>query len=196
MKLLATFTQATDELSDPTEMKFELAKVYEMRGDPQQALEIIDALPIADQKSMQKREIIAIRVAVKGGDIERARTAAERLFGLRLDAGLQISLAEQMHQLGMHDQAEAVMTRAGRQAGNKTDVLANLMQQYQSQGKNDVATQIAYQLLRRSGNNKFNYNRNNNYWQYQNEEQLRQQAFTILKRSGKLPEMIAKVEAQ
>ncbi|HEY4258994.1 MAG TPA: hypothetical protein VGM98_02490, partial [Schlesneria sp.] len=191
---VAIITEATNELSDPTEMQFELAKVHEMRGEHREALEIIDALPVTDQKSMQKREIIAIRDAVMSGDIDRARTAAERLFGLRLDAGLQISLAQQMHQLGMHDQAEAVLARAGRQAGNKTDVLANLMQQYQSQGKNDIATQIAYQLLRRSGNNKFSANRNT--WQYQNENSLRQQAFTILKRSGKLPDMIAKVETQ
>ena len=191
---LAIFTEATNELPDPTEMQFELARIHEIRGEHQEALQIIDALPVTDQKSMQKREIIAIRDAVMSGDIDRARTAAERLFGLRLDAGLQISLAQQMHQLGMHDQAEAVLARAGRQAGNKTDVLANLMQQYHSQGKNDIATQIAYQLLRRSSSNKYNANRNS--WQYQNENALRQQAFTILKRSGKLPDMIAKVEAQ
>ena len=84
---------------------------------------------------MQRREIAALRMSVNGGNIDRARLSAERLFGLRLDSGVQIQLAQQMHQLGMHEQAEAVMSRAGRQAGNRTDVLANLMQQYQSQGK-------------------------------------------------------------
>ena len=189
---LTVLTEATGELQDSQEMRFELARVHEKRGEHDLALEIIDSLPVADQQAMQKREITALRLAVNGGNIDRARVAAERLFGLRLDSSVQIQLAQQMHQLGMHEQAEAVLARAGRQAGNKTDVLANLMQQYQSQGKNEVATQMAYQLLRRSGNrnpsNRSNSNREDN--------SIRQHAFTVLKRSGKLPEMIKKVEGQ
>ena len=140
---LAVLTEATDELQDNHEMRFELARVHEKRGEHEQALEIIDSLPVADQQAVQKREITALRMAVNSGNIDRARLAAERLFGLRLDSNVQIQLAQQMHQLGMHEQAEAVLARAGRQAGNRTDVLANLMQQYQSQGKNDVAVQMA-----------------------------------------------------
>ena len=195
---LAVLAPATEALNDNVDMKFDLARLFEQRGEHEQALEIVDSLTATDQQAMQKREITALRMAVNSGNIDRARTAAERLFGLRLDSNLQIQLAQQMHQLGMHDQAEAVLSRAGRQAGNKTDVLSNLMQQYQSQGKNEVATQIAHQLLRRSSGASATMNavarrRGNNP---NGDSGLRQQALTVLKRSGKLPEMIKKVEGQ
>ncbi len=195
---LAVLAPATDALNDNVDMKFELAKLYEQRGEHEQALAIVDSLTATDQQAMQKREITALRMAVNSGNIDRARAAAERLFGLRLDSNLQIQLAQQMHQLGMHDQAEAVLSRAGRQAGNKADILSNLMQQYQSQGKNEVATQIAHQLLRRSSGASTTMNavarrRSNNQ---NGDSGLRQQALTVLKRSGKLPEMIKKVEGQ
>ena len=196
---LSVLTAATETMPDNQEMKFELARLHEKRGEHETALEIVDSLAPTDQQAMQKREIAALRMAVNSGNIERARVAAERLFGLRLDSNLQIQLAQQMHQLGMHEQAEAVLARAGRQAGNKTDVLSNLMQQYQSQGKNDIATQIAHQLLRRSGGTSGSAammamggmvsRRGDN-------SGMRQQALTVLKRSGKLPEMIKKVESQ
>lgn len=189
---IQVLTEATAEIQDGDEMRFELARAHEKRGEHELALEIVDALPISDQQAMQKREIAALRMAVNAGNLDRSRLAAERLFGLRLDSGLQIQLAQQMHQLGMHEQAEAVLSRAGRQAGNRMDVLANLMQQYQSQGKNEIATQMAYQLLRRVGN-RGSGGRSNSY---REEASARQHAFTVLKRSGKLPEMIAKVEGQ
>ena len=189
---LTVLTEATGELQDSDEMRFELARVHEKRGEHDLALQIVDSLPVSDQRAMQRREITALRMAVNSGNIDRARLAAERLFGLRLDSNVQIQLSQQMHQLGMHEQAEAVLARAGRQAGNRTEVLANLMQQYQSQGKNEVATQMAYQLLRRSGNrNPGNRNMSN-----RDELATRQHAFTVLKRSGKLPDMIKKVEGQ
>jgi tetratricopeptide (TPR) repeat protein len=195
---LAVLAPATERLNDNVDMTFELARLYEQRGEHERALAIVDSLTATDQQAMQKREVSALRMAVNSGNIDRARTAAERLFGLRLDSNLQIQLAQQMHQLGMHDQAEAVLSRAGRQAGNKTDVLSNLMQQYQSQGKNEVATQIAHQLLRRSSGSSTTMNalarRSGN--NPNGDSSLRQQALTVLKRSGKLPEMIKKVEGQ
>ncbi|HEY4262666.1 MAG TPA: tetratricopeptide repeat protein, partial [Schlesneria sp.] len=193
---LTVLTEATNSLAGNEEMAFELARLHEKRGDPQEALAIIEALPAADQQTMQKREIAALRLSVNSGNIDRARTAAERLFGLRLDSNLQIQLARQMHQLGMHEQAEAVLSRAGRQAGNKTDVLMNLMQQYQLQGKNDVATQIAHQLLRRSAGTAAQYALNSGRRSGRDDSGARQQALQVLKRSGKLPEMTKKVEEQ
>jgi tetratricopeptide (TPR) repeat protein len=197
---LAVLTEVAQSMPGDEEMTFELARLHERRGDPQQALILIESMAAADQQTMQKREIAALRTSVNSGNIDRARIAAERLFGLRLDSNLQIQLARQMHQLGMHEQAEAVLARAGRQAGNKTDVLMNLMQQYQSQGKNDIATQIAYQLLRRStGTQARNQTLGSMHppGLYAGDDGgARQQALQVLKRSGKLPEMIKKVEEQ
>ncbi len=192
---LATLSDAIQKVPENTEFKFELARLHEKRREFSEALTLIDALTPSDQVELQKREVMALRLAVNSGDIDRARAAADRLFGLRLDSTLQMALAKQMHQLGMHEQAEAVLARAGRQAGNKTDVLSSLMEQYASTGKNEVAVQIAHQLLRRSkpsGNAvQMQRQRNND-----GTDPTRTQALQVLNRSGKLPEMIAKVESQ
>lgn len=193
---LALLSDVAASLPDDEDMTFELARLHEKRGDAKLALELLESLSPSDQQMMQKREISALRLSVNSGNIERARTAAERLFGLRLDSNLQIQLARQMHQLAMHEQAEAVLARAGRQAGNKTDVLMNLMQQYQSQGKNDVATQIAHQLLRRSPGSSAQYAMSGMMRSSRDDNGARQQALQVLKRSGKLPELITKVEEQ
>lgn len=193
---LAILSEVANSLPDDENMTFELARLHEKRGETQLALELIEALTPSDQQTMQKREIAALRLSVNSGNIDRARTAAERLFGLRLDSNLQIQLARQMHQLAMHEQAEAVLARAGRQAGNKTDVLMNLMQQYQSQGKNDVATQIAHQLLRRSAGGSTQYAMPGMVRYGRDDNGARQQALQVLKRSGKLPELTKKVEEQ
>src|SRR5205823_7438394 len=103
---------------------------------------------------MQKREDAAMRLAERTGNIDRARESANRLFGMRLDADKQLDLAAKMHRLGMHELAETVLNRAQRQAGNKTNTLVRLMNQYQSQNQTDLAVQIARQILRKapSGN--------------------------------------------
>ena len=62
--------------------------------------------------TLRRREELALRLAVSSGDVERARHAAERLFGLRLDTDTQVILAGQMHQLGLHELADAVLGRA------------------------------------------------------------------------------------
>ena len=204
---LALLTEVAATLPGNQDMTFELARMHEVRDEPERALELIETLQATDQQTMQRREISALRLSVNSGNIERARLSAERLFGLRLDTNLQIQLARQMHQLGMHEQAEAVLARAGRQAGNKTDVLMTLMLQYQTQGKNDVATQMAHQLLRRSASSSAkqrsiggmmmmgSFSSPMHYFE-SDDNSARQQALQVLKRSGKLPEMIKKVEDQ
>src|SRR4029077_10864262 len=84
------------------------------------------------------------------------RQAAERLFGLRLDADKQLELAGKMHRLRVSQMAETVLNRAQRQAGNKTNTLLRLMNQYQSQNQTDLAVQIARQILRKGPSPNFN----------------------------------------
>lgn len=185
------FARACELAPDDLGLKLDLAEMYETNGDLEEALAQADAVTPLDQTSMQRRELLALRVAVRSGNIERARQAAERLFGLRLDAEMQVELAAQMRQLGMHDLAEAVMSRARRQAGNRTGALVALMLQYQGQNKPDVAAQVAHQILRRAPlrQNSLNGGRTS-------EDVARSQAIAVLARMGKLNEMIARAEAQ
>ncbi len=172
-------------------MLLDVAELREKINEHQEALALLDRIEPLDHVIMQRREEAALRVAERTGNVARARQAAERLFGLRLDAEKQIELAGKMHHLGMHELAETVLGRAGRQAGSRGHALIALMHQYQSQGQSDMAVQIARQLLRKSpslyGNPNNGQNENDN---------SRQQAIAVISQSGKLKELIDRAEAQ
>jgi tetratricopeptide (TPR) repeat protein len=174
--------------ADP-ELRLARAELLERRGDLAGALAAADAVEPTDQRMMQRRELMALRLAVGTGGVDHARKAAERLFGLRLDSDVQLQLAGQMSQLAMHELAESVLARVRRRAGNKGSALVALMHQYLQQNKSDVAVQVAHQILRRLPQ------QGNTINAYQ-EDSARREAIQTLARSGKLKEMISRLEAQ
>ena len=188
---LKEYTRASEMARNDVELKLSLADLRAQRGEPAEALEAADSVEPLDQKTMQRREVLALRLSVLAGDVERARKAAERLFGLRLDGDTQVQLATQMNQLGMHELSEAVLARARRRSGGNSAALVSLMNQYQRQGKADVAVQVANQILRQtSGVRQANPN------VYNEGDQARAEAVRVFARSGKLKELIARAEAQ
>lgn len=176
------------------------AELAEVRGDPREALDRIDHFEPIDNAAMQNRETMALRLAVGLGDVERARRAAERLFGLRLDTETQLTLVGQMQQLGMNDLAEAVLARVQRRAGSQIGALIVLMQQYQRQGRPEVAAQVARQILRRSSASLMNPAMRRSYTTFAgsavNDEMARQSALQVLAQTGQLEETIARTKAQ
>jgi len=184
-------TRAVELAGGDVDLRLGVAEIQAKRGEPAEALELVDAVEPLDQKTVQRREILALRLAVLAGDVDRARKASERLFGLRLDAETQVQLAAQMNQLGMHDLAEAVLARARRRAGGNTSALVALMLQYQQQGKTEVAFQVANQVLRASSHKPFSPNNNNDP-----DESSRREAIQVFARSGKLKELIERAETQ
>jgi tetratricopeptide (TPR) repeat protein len=188
--------RACEAAKNDAELVLEQADMHEKRGETGEALALADTVEPLDQVTMQRRENMALRLSVVTGNVERARQAAERLFGLRLEGDAQILLASQMHQLGMHDLGEAVLARARRRTGNRSGSLLALMHQYQSQNKTELAVQIAHQILRKPPaaplmNNQGGYVGNPN-----EDNQARMQAIQVLALSGKLRELIARGEAQ
>ena len=184
-------TKAVELAGGDSELSLALAGLLEQQGEPDEAMAVIDGIEALDNTMVQNRELAALRLAVSTGNVERARLACDRLFGLRLDMPTQTMLAGQMHQLGMHEQAEAVLARARRRAGQQVSVLVTLMAEYQRQDKADLAVQIANQLLRRGAGRRAlppGY--------YNEEESARDEAIRVLGRSGKLRELIARLEAQ
>ncbi|WP_422924867.1 DUF1583 domain-containing protein [Singulisphaera sp. PoT] len=187
---VADLKKAVEFSGGDNELALALAALYERQGEPDEAMATLDGIEALDNTTVQNRELAALRLAVSTGNLDRARLACDRLFGLRLDAATQTMLAGQMHQLGMHDQAESVLARAQRRAGQQTSTLVVLMSEYQRQDKADQATQIASQILRR-GNR-----RTLPPGYYNEEESARDEAIRVLGRSGKLKELIARLEAQ
>ncbi len=187
---LSEMNAASDLSPADLELRLEVARLRESNNEPHEALAILETITPLDHTTMQQRETAALRLAVRTGNVERARQAADRLFGLRLDAETQVQLAGQMHQLGMHDAAEKVLGRAQRQAGQRTAALISLMHQYQNQNQVEMAVQIARRLLRKGPSMTFQP-----YYQ-PNQSDGRAEAIQVLVRTGKLPSMIERAEAQ
>ena len=141
---------------------------------------------------MQRREMLALDLAVRLGDQQRARDAAQRLFGLRLDAETQVALAGQMRRLGMRkSQKQFSPVPSARRAA--VSALAVLMGQYQAHGNMELAAQVAHQILRRSRTASA-VQTAMGYWNQ--DSQSRKAALTCLAQAGKLKELIAGVEQQ
>ena len=175
-----------------TKFTLEVAALREENNEHAEALTLLDSVTPTDHQVMQAREQSALRLSERTGNVARARQAAERLFGLRLDTETQLDLAAKMHRLGMHALAETVLARAQRQAGNKTGTLVQLMNQYQSQGQADQAVTIARQLLRKTPAGGGNFNRRGQ----DDGDNVRNQAVGVLARSGQLKEIVARAEEQ
>ena len=108
----AEMTKIAETSKPESDLRLDLAELLEQEGNRASALATTESVQPLDNTRMKRREEIALRLAVLSGDLERARQAAERLFGLRLDTDTQVRLAGQMHQLGLHELAEAVLGRA------------------------------------------------------------------------------------
>ncbi|HTU93977.1 MAG TPA: tetratricopeptide repeat protein, partial [Gemmataceae bacterium] len=187
---LAEMNAASQLAAGDVNLRLEVARLREKNNELAEALAVLDSITPLDHTTMQQREIAALRLAERTGNVDRARQAAERLFGLRLDAETQVQLAAQMHHLGMHDAAEKVLQRAQRQAGHRTAALISLMHQYQSQNQIELALQIARKLLRKGPTNRYLP------YYYYNESDGRAEAIQVLVRSGKLSDSIERTEAQ
>ncbi len=175
-----------------SELRFDLADIMARQGSPGESLELLDAVQPLDNVSLKRREELAISAAIVTGNTERARRAAERLFGLRLDTDTQIRLSGQMRQLGLPELAEALLGRARRRAGGQSEALVGLMTQYQRQGKLDQAALIAMQLLRSSrGSMIANASRT-----ALDADQARPAAMRVLTASGQLPKLIERTREQ
>ncbi|MFO0998996.1 MAG: DUF1583 domain-containing protein [Planctomycetaceae bacterium] len=183
---------------DDPNARFEIAALRFQQGDLDEALEIVDTIIARDQKLLQRRELMALSLAERLGDHDRARAAAERLFGLRLDAATQLSLVDSMRRLGLTTMADAVIARTERQSSNQPPALASLMMLYQSQGKTDRAKQLAHILLRKTVSPMTTMsNATRNPTRYRTaDDDTRTQALTVLQQTGELKKLIAQLESQ
>ena len=193
------FRAVAADVKDDANFQFEVATVYEKMGDLDESLNIVESIEPRGQKLVEQKEMTALRLAERLGDIDRARVAAERLFGLRLKAQTQLGLVANMKRLGMVEMADAVVSRAQRRSGQKIPAMVSLMGLYQGQGKTDLASQIAHRILQRtrsSVSQKAMINRNRRYSSSSSNESYRKSAISTLQQTGALTALIERLEKQ
>ncbi|MCA9051264.1 MAG: hypothetical protein KDA89_21150, partial [Planctomycetaceae bacterium] len=118
---------------------------------------------------------------------DRARIAAERLFGLRLDASLTRSLVSRMQKLGMNELAETLANRMQGQHADSPEQLVLLMTQYVDSGRQGTAAQVARHLLTLTTGTRASRI---------SSEPIRRQALQVLSNAGELTAMILQAEDQ
>ena len=178
---------------DDVSLRINLVRYYQNAGNNKDALELLDTFEATDPGVMKDREQLALSLALKAGDLSRARLAAERLFGLRLDSNMALELSSQMQQLGMNDMAEALMARTRKTAGNDIATLASLMNSYRSKDNMDVAAQIAHQILTKTSSSSAGTSNSQNPAGLTS---ARRVAVEILEKTGQLDSMIERVKEQ
>ena len=194
------FREVASQVKNDPSFQFEIANLYEKLGELDESLSIIEAIEPREQKLVQQKETKVLQLAERLGDIDRARTAAERLFGLRLNSQTQLSLVAKMKRLGMVEMADAIVARAQRRSGQKIPAMASLMGLYQGQGKTELANQVAHRILQRTRSSVSQaaaMNRNRRYGYSRNsDDSHRRSAISTLQQTGAINDLIARLEEQ
>ena len=139
---LAELDQAVALAPADADLRLKLAELRAQQQDPDEALTMLVAVEPLDLATHAQAGAGAAKAGCgwpsRPATSTRARQAAERLFGLRLDPQIQIQLAAQMHQLGMHELAEAKCVGPRAPAADRqqlVDAGHSLMRQYQAPGQ-------------------------------------------------------------
>ena len=119
------------------------------RGDPGGGLDVLDAAEPRSPDDLRDRELLALRTAAAAGRLDRAREAAERLFGLRLNETERLELARAMQRLGMGEQAASVLNRLRRGNSGDAATLSGVLDLYRRRGEDGTAAEVARSILSR-----------------------------------------------
>ena len=174
---------ATARYPDDYDLWIEHARMAAELNRPQAALEALDAIEPLDQATLRVRELAAMNLATKLGRLERAKAAAQRLFGMRLDPATEMALADQLNRLGMRDMAKSILQRSQRRGGQSVSDLLQLAQRFLHTGDREAAAEVAYRTLRQTGGQSVS-----------NSDYYRRQAVQLLQQAGRLDKLLAQAE--
>ncbi|MFK8112804.1 MAG: tetratricopeptide repeat protein [Rubripirellula sp.] len=174
-----------EQYPDDVDLQIERARLASELQQPRVALDALDSFDPLDSRMLVRKEMAAMNLAAKLGDLDRAKQAGERLFGMRMDTNTQLALADQLRRMGMEQKSAAVLRRmrGGKSRTESTEI--QIAQAFLASEDKDSAAEVAYTLLRRMGSGR----RGNN-----NQEYYRQQAVSILKSAGRMKPLIERAE--
>jgi tetratricopeptide (TPR) repeat protein len=184
---------AAAEMPEIQGLRFDAATEAARFGMPDEALELLETITLTDPASRIAIEIKALEWSMAAGRTERSVVAAERLFGLPLSTDQQQQLASRLSQLKLNDKLTALNSRLGRGSETRQSVLARQLQTYTAQGNNELAGEVAWELLKlASGGTLFSGQRPNDD---RDDGGERLQAIKALGKLGRLQPLIDRYEA-
>ena len=135
-----------DSSNDP--LRFLIARKAARLGLNSDAVQLLDSMNLTDSAFQIARETFVLDQLLKDGNSARCRVAAERLFGLPLSVDEQRALIPALEKLQMDDKVAAIQARMGRGSETRQSMLGRQLQTYVAQGKNDLAGEVAWELLK------------------------------------------------
>lgn len=182
--------RAAELMPEHAGLRLQIARYHFEQDNHAEALALLNTIESAAPDVVRERELLALELATTLGNTDRARTAAERLFGLRLPTSLAMPLATSMKKLGMDEMADALLTRVQRSAGNDVNAMAVLMRTSYGEGHKRIATEIAHQILTETEG------RSQGSRQGVSLDGIRKSALRILGDSDRLKHSILRIEQQ
>ncbi len=156
------------------------------------AIELLDSLELKTAKQQIWREMFVLQKLTECSD-DRKRLAAKRLFALPVSGEEQQFLIPILERLQMKSELSAVQARLGRGSETRQSVLARQLQTYTAQGNNELAGEVAWELLKlASGGTLFSGQRPNDD---RDDGGERLQAIKALGKLGRLQPLIDRYEA-
>ncbi|MCR9201065.1 MAG: tetratricopeptide repeat protein [Planctomycetaceae bacterium] len=161
-----------------------LAAWYGDQGNQADALALLDTIDKDQPVLLQERETMALDFAAATGRTDRVKTAAERLFGLRLSGRQADDLSRRMRALGLTAEADALRDR---QRSGQRDTLRDKVRLMGSESQ-EVAVEIAIELLRQTDSDVVSWTSDIS------SDKARQAAVDVLGAAGRLGDMIRTAE--
>ncbi|MCX7420659.1 MAG: tetratricopeptide repeat protein [Planctomycetia bacterium] len=131
-------------------LQFDIAWFHQRHGSKEVALELLSRIESSDGNLIKEIELRALDLAAKLKNTERAKEAAEKLFGVKLEPAEELALAKQLSELGLKEQSQALLVRAPQRHANDVGVLLQVMLQHENQKNLDEACAVAEQIIRRT----------------------------------------------
>ncbi len=116
-----------------------LAQVPYQMDDQKGALDALNGIRRRYHATYKPAQQLSLRIARELGETEAAKTAALRLFSMRLASKEQIELVAAMRELGLTGKAEQVERRIRNVSSGDLSQLVNLMQGHTSRDEKDKA---------------------------------------------------------
>jgi tetratricopeptide (TPR) repeat protein len=184
---------AATEMPDVQGLRFDVATEAARFGMFDEALQLLETITLNDPASKIIIELKALEWGLAARKTERSVVAAERLFGLPLSTDQQQQLVSRLSQLKMPEKLAALNSRLGRGSETRQSVLARQLQTYTAQGNNELAGEVAWELLKlASGGTLFSGQRPNDD---RDDGGERLQAIKALGKLGRLQPLIDRYEA-
>lgn len=175
-----------EKYPDDVDLQIERARLASELNQPSVALEALDSFDPLDSRMLVRKEMAAMNLAAELGDIDRAKQAAQRLFGMRMDTNTQLALVDQLRRLGMNDKAAAVLRRMRGGKSRDDSVELQIARSFMASDDKESAAEVAYALLRKLGSGRRQNQSNQDYY--------RRQAVEILTSAGRMEPLIERAE--